>query len=86
MTKSQITKTLIKIHKKYSGERHSNENAQMCTLWSVYDPPDILEDTAPFNELVKAFNFDFSEDEAVEFYDMNISDAAAYIFNLLQKK
>jgi len=81
MTKNQITQALIKIHKKYSSERRSNENSQMCTLWSTSNPPDILEHTPPFDELVNIFNFYFSEEEAVEFYDMDIVDAADYIFN-----
>lgn len=84
MNKEQIIQALIKIHKKYSGERRSNEDSQMCTLWSTSNPPDILENTAPFDKLVDVFDYGFSEKEAVEFYDMEIKDAAAYIFNLLQ--
>ncbi|MFK7978595.1 MAG: hypothetical protein AB8G86_01320 [Saprospiraceae bacterium] len=86
MTKSEIIQVLIKIHKKYSGERRSNEDSQMCTLWSTSNPPDILEHTPPFDELAETFNFYFSEEEAVEFYDMEIIDAATYIFNLLQNE
>lgn len=85
MTKNQIIQELIKIHKKFSNERKSNENSQMCTLWSTSNPPDVLECTPPFDEIEEVFNYGFSEDEAVEFYDMNIIDAANYIFSVLQK-
>jgi len=86
MTKNQILQKLLKIHKKYSGERRSTKDSQMCTLWSTSNPPDILENTAPYDELVEIFDFQFSEEEAVDFYDMNISDAATYIFNILQNE
>jgi len=58
----------------------------MCTLWSTSNPPDILEHTPPFNELADTFDFYFSEEEAVESYDMDIVDAGAYIFKLLQNE
>lgn len=86
MTKHQITQALIKIHKKYSDERRSNEDSQMCTLWSIANPPDILESTAPYYEIVDVLNYGFSEEETAEFYDMDIHEAANYIFNLLQNE
>jgi len=86
LTKKQIILALIKIHKKYSDERRSNENSQMCTLWSISNPPDVLEWTLPFDEIVDVFDYGFSEDEAVEFYDMDIREAADYIFNILQNE
>ena len=84
MNKNQILQALNKIHKKYSGERRSNEDSQMCTLWSISNPPDVLECTAPYYEIVDVFNYEFSEEKSIEFYDMNIKDAATYIFNILQ--
>lgn len=86
MTKNQIIQELIKIHKNFSDERKSNEYSQMCTLWSTSNPPDVLECTPPLDEIEKVFDFGFTEDEAVEFYDMDIIDAADYIFNILQKE
>jgi hypothetical protein len=55
----------------------------MCTLWSTVDPPDILEGTYPLNEIENELKFNFSEMEAVEFYDMSIEEAAEYIFSLI---
>ncbi len=86
MTKSQIIQSLIKIHRKYSGEKFSDSESQMCTLWSTLDPPDILEGTAPLTEIEDVLEFSFSEDQAVEFYDMRIKEAAEYIFNLLKSE
>jgi len=86
MTKSQIIQSLIKVHRKYSGEKFSDRESQMCTLWSTLDPPDILEGTAPLNEIEKVFEFSFTEMQAVEFYDMTIEEAAEYIFKLLKSQ
>ena len=33
---------------------------QMCALWSTTSPPDILEYTPPFDELVETFDFYFN--------------------------
>ena len=67
MTKNKIIQALIKIHKKYSRERRSNEDAQMCTLWSTTNPPDILEHTPPFDELVETFDFILAKKKRLNF-------------------
>jgi len=85
MSKAEIIQILISVHKKYSNARVSNETSQMCTLWSTSNPPDILEGTAPLNEIEEAINYGFYEEDAIEIYDKEIGDAADYIVKLLEK-
>ncbi len=75
---------LIRLHKKYSNERYSHEESQMCVLWSTDYPPDVLENTPPLDELEEALGFGFYEEDAVEFYDMEIKDAAIYIHDVIK--
>ena len=86
MTKDQIIESLIRIHHKYSKERYSDRNSQMCTLWSIKNPPDVLEATKPLNAIEDEFNLSFTEDEAYELYDMEIEDAAGYILKLMERE
>lgn len=85
MTIGNITKILIKLHQRYARTRHSNETSQMCTFWSTDDPPSTLEFTKQFDDICESLNYDFTEDEAVLFYDMEIKEAAEYIFALMQE-
>jgi len=82
MTKEQIITILIDLHRKYSKERKSNENSQMCTFWSTTNPPDVLEGTRALTAIEKKLDYTFDEMEAVDMYDRSIEDAAEYILNL----
>jgi hypothetical protein len=44
-------------------------------MWSITDPPDIIEDTPPFLDIENAFNFSIDEDDCLELYDMSIEEA-----------
>jgi hypothetical protein len=85
MTQDQILKKLISLHQEFSGNRKSNEESKMCTMWSTSNPPDILEDTPQLNAIEEAVDYRFDEMEAIEFYDMTIIDASEYIYNILYK-
>jgi hypothetical protein len=76
MTKQSILKELIRIHKKYSRERYSNESSQTCTIWPVDDPPGVLEGTEPLEEICDFIGRDIEDDFAICIYDMTLDEAA----------
>ena len=55
-------------------------------MWSTYDPPDVIEDTEPFNDIEAAFNITIDDDDALDFYDMDLKDAAKNIIELQKEK
>ena len=86
ITREDILNKLLALHRKYSGMRKTTTNSQMCMLWSVTYPPDILENTPPLDDLESFLNFGFEEEEAVTFYDMDILEATDYIWSLINSK
>ena len=78
-----IYSKICKVFRKHSGHIKPSPGTQMCLLWSIDEPPDILENTEALNELEKEINFNFDEEEAVEIFDMNIIDATEYIEKLI---
>lgn len=56
-----------------------------AVMWSSNRPPDILEGTRPLCAIEKAFGIDIDEDLAVEFYDMNLDEAAKKIVELQEE-
>ena len=85
MTVEQIIQTLMRIHKKYSGDRSVTPDSQMCAIWPIDDPPDVLENTPQLDEIEDALDFGFTEEQAVEFYDMEIDEAAQYMFDVIEE-
>ena len=53
-------------------------------MWSVNNPPDIIEGTAPFIDIEDAFNIEISEDDCLEFYDMELEEATDNILDLIK--
>ncbi len=86
MTKKQILKILIRLHEKYSSDRYVTIKSDMCGLWSIYEPPDELEDTEQLDELEEALKINFEGDEAYEIYEMNIIEASKYIYELMKNR
>lgn len=80
MTKENLLDKLLTIHRKYSDERKTTLNSDMCSMWSTDNPPDEIVDTLPLNEIEEFVEYYFEEDDAILFYDMNIKDAAEFIF------
>lgn len=82
-TNKEIFETLLEIHKRYSSETNPNENSQMCLMWSLDDPPEILELTEPLEEIDNQLGIEIEEDDAIKIYDMTIKEASEYISNLI---
>lgn len=58
----------------------------MCCMWSVNNPPDIIEGTPPFLDIEKAFNISINEDECLELYDMELDEATEKISKMIMNK
>jgi len=85
-THNEILDKLKIIHVRYSKEYKGNmEPYQMCYMWSVSSPPDIIEGTEPFYDMEKAFEISLDDDECIEIYDMNIEEAAIKIANIIAR-
>lgn len=55
-------------------------------MWSVNNPPDIIEGTPPFLDIEKAFNISINEDECLELYDMELDEATEKISKMIMNK
>jgi len=55
-------------------------------MWSLANPPDIIEDTPPFQEIEKAFNISLDEDNCLELYDMDIEEAVVEIQDIIKQQ
>lgn len=54
-------------------------------LWSMDDPPDLLEYTDMADRLDQIMGFHLSEEELWEAYDAPLSISSVYLFNLYQQ-
>ena len=79
-------KTLYSIYNKHRSNYRENagDSGQMCLMWSTYDPPDIIEGTAPFEDIEEAFDIIITEDDAYDLYDMNLAEATKRIIEIRQ--
>ena len=83
---SNILDVLHAIYSKHRRTHRENpDSMQMCCMWSTEDPPDIVERTEPICDIEDAFGIEISDDEALEFYDMNLEQAAQKIFEMRSK-
>ena len=74
---------LLLLFKKYSPKDKPSANSQMCLLWPIKNPPDVLEGTKQLEAIESEFEIEIAEDEAVEMYDMNLLEASEYIQKLI---
>lgn len=83
----KIYETLYKIYNKHRSNYSENsyDSEQMCLMWSTADPPDVIEDTEPFEDIDKAFNICITDDDALDIYDMNLAEASRKIIEIKQK-
>lgn len=82
-------KALHEIYEKHRRNyRENGDSKQMCCMWSTNDPPDVIEDTEPFNDIEAAFNITLDEDgdDALDLYNMDLKDAAKRIIELQKEK
>jgi hypothetical protein len=84
----KIVDTLYKIYNKYRGRypENSMDSKQMCLMWSTDDPPDVIEGTAPFDEIEEAFDIYIDDNDALELYDMTLEEAAIRILEIQRKR
>ena len=86
-SKKEIYEKLFHIFMKYK-KRYKNppRSKQMACMWSITNPPDIIEDTPPFIDIENAFNISINEDECLELYDMELDEATDKIANMIQNQ
>lgn len=84
-SKQEIYEILFQIFMKYK-KRYKNppKLKQMACMWSITNPPDIIEETPPFNDIEKDFNISIDEDNCLEIYDMDLDEATEKILNMIQ--
>jgi hypothetical protein len=75
-SKKEIHEMLVQIFLKHK-KRYKNppKSKGLACMWSITAPPDIIEDTLPFQDIEKAFNISIDEDECLELYDMDLAEA-----------
>lgn len=84
MNKQDLLNELLKIHDRYSFERYRAASAsQVCTMWSIDDPPDVLLDTGPLEAICDLIGMDIDEEYAMELYDMTLQEAADSLHDFL---
>lgn len=84
-----VYKTLHQIYQNHRQKYRENcDSKQMCCMWSTHDPPDIIEETPPFDDIEDAFGITVDDDAALELYDMDLDEAAIRILEMqrLQSK
>jgi hypothetical protein len=86
-SKKEIYETLFQIFMKHK-RRYKNppKSKQLSCMWSIMDPPDIIEDTPPFHDIEKAFNISIDDDECLELYDMDLDEATDKIAIMIQNQ
>jgi hypothetical protein len=78
-----VYEKLQRIYQKHRRNHPENgDSKQMCCMWSTSDPPDIIEDTPPFDDIEEEFSISISDDVALELYDMHLDEAARKIMEI----
>jgi len=86
-SKEEIYEMLFQIFMKYKkGYKNPPKSKDLACMWSITDPPDIIEDTPPFRDIEKAFNITIDEDECLELYDMDLDEATDKISIIIQNQ
>ena len=79
-----------KIHEICNKHRRNHpengDSKQMCCMWSTNDPPDVIEDTEPLNDIQAVFNIIIDEDDALDLYDMDLEEASKRLEEIQQKQ
>ena len=65
---------------------NSSDSRQMCLMWSTDEPPDIIEDTPPFDDIADAFGITINWEEALELYDMHLDEAVTQLIEMQQRQ
>ena len=82
-----VYSTLHRIYQRHRRSHPENSDSeQMCCMWSADDPPDVIEGTAPFDDIEDAFGISIDDDAALELYDMHLDEAARKIMEMRKKQ
>ncbi len=69
--------TLREIYNRHRKKYLSNpDSGQMCCMWSTLNPPDDIFNSDPIISIENKFDIEMTEDDVIEIYDMDISEAA----------
>ena len=84
--KSQaVYQTLHGIYDRHRRKYPENpDSKQMCCMWSTDDPPDNIEGTVPFCDIEEAFHISIDDDQALNFYDMDLDAATNKIIKIME--
>lgn len=87
MAQEEIYKKLSSIYKKHRKKYKSNpDSKQMCCMWSIAVPPEIIEATPPFIDIEETFDILLTEDDCLDFYDMTLNEASKKITQIIRNK
>jgi hypothetical protein len=71
------------IYKKYVPRGKPIEISEMACMWSINNPPDLLEYRKQLEEIERKFNIYIDEENAQKFYEMTLIEASEYIKRLI---
>ena len=80
--KDQFDDIYNRLHKIYAKQlrRYKNpDSKQICCMWSTRNPPDEVCCSKQMNDICSEFDIDISENEAIELYNMILSEANEFI-------
>jgi len=66
--------------------RENGDSKQMYCMWSIDDPPDIIEGTEPYEDIEVVFGISIGNDEAMLLYDMHLEEVARRIMELQDRQ
>ncbi len=82
MNQQYIYDRLFNIYIKFCRVYKNKDSRQMCCMWSTRNLPDEIFECEQIYDIEKEFDFSFTEDDALEFYNMDFDNAV----NLIKKK
>ena len=78
-----VYETLHRIYQRHRRNHPENRDSkQMWCMWSMSDPPDVIEGTPPFDDIEDAFGVFINDDTALVLYDMNLDEAAKKLVDI----
>jgi len=85
MIQEEIYKQLNSIYNKHRKKYRNNpDSKQMCCMWSVAVPPDIIEATPPFIDIEVTFDISLTEEDCLDLYDMGLNEASKKISQVIR--
>ncbi len=74
-----IEEMFYDIYKKHVKRYSHSDTNQICCMWSTSNPPDEIVECDQIYDIEKAFDIVFSENDAMDIYDMDYGDAIIFI-------